>query len=219
MTDWKCSNCGWANRDFAAKCLSCGADKADAVPMAAPPPTPWDLPPRTTPQNAPVPAAAAAAQLPGSDSLGRGILFAAAAAVVATLLWYLVVSISGYELGIVAALVGWVVGTAAVVGAGRHSSMFLVGVSVIFTLIALVMGEYLITYHFLTQAFGQLELIQPPWVIIEIVIEVISADPLTLLFWGIALYSAASVPYKAIGAVPQPAREPLPAPPDREMGT
>lgn len=35
---------------------------------------------------------------------------------------------------------------------------------------------------------------------IGVAIESITADPLTLLFWGIALFQAVAIPFSAIGA-------------------
>ena len=154
-----------------------------------------------------------------SDGLPRGLAFAAAAAVLAAAIWYLVVVITEYELGIVAALVGWVVGTAAVIGSGRRGSLWLVAGSVLLTLTALFIAEYLILYHFATQFFGAFPLIQPPWVVIQIVIEYLASEPISLLFWGFALFSAASVPFKTIGDAPEPAGQPLPAAPDGHVGT
>ena len=32
MTDWKCTNCGWVNRDFATLCVSCGQPRPEGSP-------------------------------------------------------------------------------------------------------------------------------------------------------------------------------------------
>jgi hypothetical protein len=207
--DWACARCGWANRDFATQCLSCGALRSEP----STPPTPA----LTTAEPLPYLPGPAAAERWSTRGLGRGVLFVIAAAVLASVVWYAVVVVSGYELGIVAAGVGFVVGTAAVIGARGQSSLWLVGASVLFTLLALVYSTYLITYHFVTQIIGPVDLIQPPWVVVPIVIEVMAADPISLLFWAIALYFAASVPFKAIGAAPEPAERPLPATPDGQV--
>ena len=230
MTDWKCPRCDWANRGFATQCLSCGLPREEA-PGAHVAPKSWDLAPPRNPSGPALSMAEPLSHLPppapvdrwNTEGLGRGLLFAAGAAIIATAIWYLVTALSGYELGIVAIAVGWVVGTAAVLGARGRSSLMLVAGSVIFTLIALVYGEYLIIYHYLTQMVGPLDLLQPPWVVIPIVIEILVEDPITLLFWGIAIYSAASVPFKAIGqpaqptAAPEPAAQPLAASPDGQV--
>lgn len=243
MTDWKCPRCAWVNRDFATQCLGCGLPK----PESATPTKSWDLTPpdssgmpstanrQAALAHSGTPELAMADPLPRlaaptinywrTDGTNRGLLFAGAAAIISALIWYLVVVITEYELGIVAALVGWIVGTAAVIGSGKRGSLWLVGLSVLFTLMALITAEYLIAYHFTTQAFGSLELIQPPWIIIEIVIELLLASPISLLFWGFALYSAATVPFKAIAAAPaeepsqEPSGEPLPAAPDGQVSS
>jgi hypothetical protein len=133
-----------------------------------------------------------------AEGLGRGIVFAAIAAVVAGALWYAVVAISEYQIAFVAAAVGWVIGTAAVRGAGGRGSIPLSAVSAFLTLSALFVGEYLINYHYITQLLGPIELMQPPEVVFAIVVDSLSADPATLLFWAFALAAAVWIPFKAI---------------------
>jgi hypothetical protein len=154
-----------------------------------------------------------------TDGLARGLAYGAAAAVLAALIWYGVVVVTDSEFGIVAALLGWVVGTAAVIGSGRRGSMWLVGGSVLLTLAALVIAEYLIFYHIATQVLGPFDLLQSPFDIIGIVIDLLTSDPISLLFWAFALYTAASVPYKAIRGEPKPTTQPLPAAPNGQVGT
>src|SRR5688572_489339 len=100
MTDWKCPNCGWANREFSVDCLSCGASRPGDTPAhssrdlaTSGSPTPA----LTTREPLPMPSAPHAAML-ATDGLFRGLAFAAAAAVLAALLWYVVVIITNYEL-------------------------------------------------------------------------------------------------------------------------
>jgi hypothetical protein len=145
------------------------------------------------------------------DGLRGGLAVAALAAIVATGVWYAVVAFSSYQIGFVAAAVGWVIGTGAVLGARGRGSLWLVAASVALTLVALTVGEYLIAYHYLSQepelSFG---LLQSPLLIIELVIEIIRFDPVTLLFWALALAAAAWVPFKAIGATEPGPTEPGP---------
>jgi len=56
--------------------------------------------------------------------------------------------ITNFQVGIVAIAVGFVVAQGVVFGAGRHPSIALVPISVAFTLVALVVSEYLIANHF-----------------------------------------------------------------------
>jgi hypothetical protein len=133
-----------------------------------------------------------------SEGLARGSVFAAIAALVASALWYAVVAISEYQIAFVAIGVGWVVGTAAVLGARGRGSIPLSAVSGVLTLAALFVSEYLIDYHYITQIVGPMDLIQPPDLVIALVIDSLSADPATLLFWAFALAAAVWLPFKAI---------------------
>jgi hypothetical protein len=133
-----------------------------------------------------------------ADGLGRGILLAAVAAVIASAIWYAVVALSEYQIAFVAVAVGWVIGTAAVRGAGGRGSIPLAAVSAFLTLAALFVSEYLINYHYISQILGPLELIQPPDIVFAIVVESLSADPTTLVFWALALGAAVWIPFKAI---------------------
>lgn len=144
----------------------------------------------------------------GESSLLGGIVGALVGAVAATVLWYGVVALSGWQVGLVAIVVGFIVGTATVFGAGGRGSIPLVAVSAVATLVALVVSEYLIVYHFMTQAIGAdgIELIQPVDFVVTVAAESVQADPLTLLFWAIALFQAVAIPFNAIRAHhPQPA--------------
>jgi hypothetical protein len=137
-------------------------------------------------------------RLPASPNhiLG-GLLAGVVAAVLATAVWYAVVVISHYQLGIVAIVVGFLVGQAVVLGAGRRGSIVLVGISVVLTLLALVISEYLIIANFVSQQLAPgetIEVIQPPGFVLEVVIESVKTEPLTLAFWSIALFQAFAIP-------------------------
>jgi hypothetical protein len=139
-----------------------------------------------------------AQRLPASrNHILGGLVAGVVAAVLATALWYAVVVISHYQLGIVAIVVGFLVGQAVVLGAGRRGSIVLVGISVGLTLLALVISEYLIVANFVSQQLAPgetIEVIQPPGFVLEVVIESVKADPLTLAFWAIALFQAFTIP-------------------------
>ena len=134
-----------------------------------------------------------------TDGFGRGLAFALIAAVLATAIWYAVVVVTSYQVGLVAALVGWLIGTGAVLGARRRGSLWLILASVGLTLVALSVSEYLIAYHIATSVLGlEFELIQDPFLIITLVVEIVASDPTSLVFWAFALGAAAWVPFKAI---------------------
>lgn len=143
-----------------------------------------------------------ARQPASSTDIVGGFLAGLVAAVLATALWYAVVVVSHYQLGIVAIVVGFLVGQAVVLGARRRGSVALVGISVVLTLLALVISEYLIVANFVSQQLAPgetIEVIQPPSFIVEIVMESVKADPLTLAFWAIALFQAVTIPARQLG--------------------
>ena len=136
-----------------------------------------------------------------ADLIG-GLAAGLVAAIVASAIWYAVVVVTGFQVGLVAIAVGFLVGQAVVLGARRRGSVVLVGASVVFTLLALAISEYLIVVHFVGLEFAAdgltIEVLQPIDFIIEVVAESVQADPLTLLFWAIALFQAVAIPARAL---------------------
>ena len=144
--------------------------------------------------------------------IAGGVIGGAIGAVLATALWYGVVAITNWQVGIVAVAVGFVVGQGVVFGAGRHPSIALVPISVAFTLVALVVSEYLIANHFYGVAIaeiaaemglsveevagvaGQVGLPTNP---IELIRFSLESEPITLLFWAIAGWEAFVIPMRA----------------------
>lgn len=226
MNDWVCGNCRSINRASAGSCYSCGGSRAT---VAAPDPTMarpavaqstsiGDGPgfAALSAAGAGAAVAAAPAVVPGlgetialpeaapaqpatmSDVLG-GALAGGVAAIVATAIWYGVVAATHFQVGIVAIAVGFIVGWGVVLGARRHTSIVLVAVSVVLTLIALAVSEYLIVAHFVSQELGfAVDLVQPPDVFLGVIGDSLSADPLTLVFWAIALFQAFVIPWRSI---------------------
>lgn len=223
MSDWVCGNCKSINRASAGSCYSCGGSRATVAapdPRLAPPTPIGDGPGFAAMSAAGVGASAAVAAAPAmapglgetvalpakppaqpatmSDVLG-GVLAGVVAAVLATAIWYGVVAATHFQVGIVAIAVGFIVGTGVVFGARRHTSVVLVAVSVILTLIALAVSEYLIVAHFVSQELGfAVDLIQPPDVFFGVISDSLGADPLTLVFWAIALFQAFIIPWRSI---------------------
>lgn len=130
------------------------------------------------------------------DLLG-GLVGGVVGAVVATAVWYGVVAASQFQVGLVAIAVGWLVGQGVVFGAQRRVSVALIPVSVVLTLVALALSEYLIVMHFFSQELGPVDLLQPPGLMLEVVTLSLQADPLTLAFWAIALFQAFMIPARA----------------------
>jgi hypothetical protein len=137
-----------------------------------------------------------------TDLLG-GFLAGLVAAILATGIWYAVVTISQYQLGIVAIVVGFLIGQGVLLGAGRRGSPFLILISVALTLVALVVSEYLIVVHFVNEELAAegavIDMVQPVGLMAEVVVESVKADPLTLVFWAIALFQAFTIPARALG--------------------
>jgi hypothetical protein len=217
VNDWVCGNCKSVNRRSANSCYSCGGVReivavdearplglqtmaaADGQPGAAAPMLPGVGGAGALVGSDPlaVPGDPQSSRAANTNDLLGGLLGGLVAAVFATGLWYAVVAVSQYQLGIIAIVVGFLVGQGVVLGAGRHPSVALVGISVVLTLLALVISEYLIVAKFVGDqlAPGQsLELMQPPTIVLDVVAASVQEQPLTLAFWAIALFQAFTIP-------------------------
>ena len=228
MNEWVCGNCKSINRAAAGSCYSCGGPKSavaapdprlvsapsatagqGAQPITGAPPIVGTPPVGTSaavaagPFGFPTvagPMVDLAPPTPASmsDVVG-GLLAGVVAAVLASAIWYGVVAVSHYELGIVAIAVGFIVGQGVVLGARRRASMLLVVISPILTLLALAVSEYLIVAHFVGQELGvPIDVVQPPDFIVSVVTESLAAEPITLAFWAIALFQAVAIPWRSI---------------------
>lgn len=223
MNDWVCSNCKSINRGAADSCYSCGGARAVVAVSAPVVPLPGASPTVAAGDGgvgvaalAPAfdPAAmaggmaaqAAAEEAPrrpaGTTDIIGGFVGGLLAAVLATVVWYGVVANTQYQIGLVAIAVGFLVGYGVVLGANRRVSVILVPISVVLTLLALVISEYLIVAHFVGQGLAAegvtLQVLQPPDLVISVVTDSLQADPLTLAFWAIALFQAFAIPSRAI---------------------
>lgn len=222
MNDWVCGNCKSINRGSANSCYSCGASReivavSESRPLGAQPFGAQPLGAQAIGAADGQPGILTAVSLPrfavagtqgdqpprpaASNDILRGFLAGIVAAVLATGLWYAVVVVSHYQLGIVAIVVGFLVGQAVVFGSGRRGSVVLVGISVVLTLLALVISEYLIVANFVSQQLAPgetIELMRPPSFVVDVVVESVKAEPLTLAFWAIALFQAFTIPARRL---------------------
>src|SRR5205085_11063210 len=136
---------------------------------------------------------------PAGLAVRAGFVGAATGAVIATAVWYAVVTATHIQAGIVAIAVGWIVGQAVVLGAGR-ASVTLVPVSVVLTLLALVVSQYLITIQFVNEVLdADVAGIHLPIVISSIealgcVGDWLQVEPQTMLVGGIVLLVAVVIP-------------------------
>jgi hypothetical protein len=230
VNDWVCGNCKSINRGSANSCYSCGgarevvaatpsrpytpaaaADGAGLATMHLAAPNAGALigdavagTPALDPPTAPAQPSRGPA---GAMHCLGGILAGTIAAVVASAVWYGVVVLTNYQVGIVAIAVGFLVGQAVALGARRRGHVVLIAASVLLTLLALAISEYLIFVRFFEQAavaegvavtFMELA-VQPPDFILEVIVESIRMDPLTLVFWAIALFQAFVIPARLLG--------------------
>ena len=125
------------------------------------------------------------------------VVFGVGAAVICALIWYAVVAITNYELGIVAIAVGWLVAQAVMLGAGRKRGPIAQAISVAAIIIAMGLGEYLIVRHFIIKAgYGNMPLLIPLKLVFNLLVEVIKEDPLLLAFWLIAVIEGLVLPAK-----------------------
>jgi hypothetical protein len=221
VNDWVCGNCKSINRAAANSCYSCGGPREIVAASETRLTSALSGPSANLATadglggiaaiGAVGPSAGTATGLMGDGSAGEpastndilgGFIAGLIAAILATGIWYGVVAVSQYQLGIVAIAVGFIVGQGVVLGANRRGSIVLVAISVALTLLALVVSEYLIVAHFVGQELGAgvtLDLVQGPDFIVSIVIESLQADPLTIAFWAIALFQAFVIPSRLLG--------------------
>lgn len=128
-------------------------------------------------------------------ALACGVL----AGLVAGAVWYLIVVITSYEIGYVAIGVGYLIGFAVHLGAGRKRGGSLQALSVGVTLVSLLVANYFTFLHFLRQYLleqktegyaGEFFFVSP----FEPTFWQNLVSPIGLLIWAIALYAAFSVP-------------------------
>jgi len=132
-------------------------------------------------------------------NLVGALAFGLGAAALSAILWYGIVVLTNYQLGIVAIAVGWLVAQAVMRGAGSKRGPRLQALSVACTLVAMALSEYVIVHHFTAQSmaqrgYGSIPLLLPVETMVLFVVEGLKGDPLTLLFWGIAVWQAFTLP-------------------------
>jgi hypothetical protein len=134
-------------------------------------------------------------------NLVGGVIGGVAGAMIATLLWFGFVVLTRFEVGLVAIAVGAIVGYGVVLGAGGRASFALIPISLALTLVALLASEYLIVLRIgneVAAQFGQTldsAISTDPVTLIRLGIE---GDPLSLVFWAIALFEAFVIPWRRI---------------------
>lgn len=133
-------------------------------------------------------------------NLFGAMFFGGVAAVIASAVWYLIVTISNYELGIIAVAVGYIIGQAVFIGAGRKRGLLLQIGSGLITIGSMVVSYYFILRFFLAASLvaegstKTLPLLLPLDLIGELFGVLVSESPLSLLFWAIAVWEAFIIP-------------------------
>jgi hypothetical protein len=136
-----------------------------------------------------------------AGNLAGALAVGVCAALVAAFGWYLVVALTHYQLGLLAIGVGFLVGAGVVFGGRGGRGMTFQVASVAITLLAMAGSEYLIVRHFANVQLAAeglaIPLLTPPAVMLDIVSDGLKQDPITLVFWGIALWTAFKLPARA----------------------
>ncbi|MBI2548400.1 hypothetical protein HYW21_03545 [Candidatus Woesearchaeota archaeon] len=135
-----------------------------------------------------------------NHALGSAIVWGLGFSLLGAVLWFAVVVLTEFQFGIVAIGVGYLVGYGVYQGSHHRMNLSVRIISVILALFSLIIAEYLIANHYIHQALvedyaytGSYFLAIGPT--FSIMLEGLIADPLTFLFWAIALYAAFRGPW------------------------
>lgn len=132
-------------------------------------------------------------------NLLMGLMAGSAAGLIAGVVWYLIVVLTGYEIGYVAIGVGYLIGWGVHLGSGKKRASTLQILSATLTLGTLLIANYFTVLHALrkylleqkTEGYqGQFFFISP----LDPMLWQNMISPMSLLIWAIALYVAFSVP-------------------------
>lgn len=184
---WLCGNCRSLNQAHARECYRCRA-KRDTAEVA----------PEGSREGAP----GLAATAPRDPSLFGAVVFGVAAALVATGAWYWFdTSTSGRRAVAFAWVVGLAIGIATRLGGRHRSSTPIVLFSVLLTIGAIVVGEYLLISHYLALAAGQETdaiVLADPGLVINELGAMLETAPLRPVLWAFAVVAAFIVPWRAL---------------------
>jgi hypothetical protein len=92
---------------------------------------------------------------------GSALLFAVLGGALGALIWFAVVAVTNYKLGIIAILVGWLVGEGAVIGSQRRGGHAVALLAVVVALVAMAAGEYLRINHLVADLLAKEEMAAP----------------------------------------------------------
>lgn len=134
-----------------------------------------------------------------NPAIGVAILVGLGAATVSALIWYGLVVGTNYLVGWIALGVGWLVGQAVIIGSGKKRGTALQVISVLITIFAMALAEYLIVRHFVIlglkeQGYTSFKTFLPLGTTLSMIGQGIKTEPVTLFFWLIALAEAFAIP-------------------------
>jgi hypothetical protein len=158
---------------------------------AAPAASPWGIPAAPDPHTAAPDAFAPVSPVRGG-SVGRGLAFGAVTAVLAAALWTVVVLVSNWQLGIVAIAVGLLVAGAVRFGSGHRPGALTRGGAMALTLLAMILAHLVITRDLVLNhhAAQSGEAVAPLAEVLSGSVDSLLAQPLTVVFWVIAVFNA-----------------------------
>lgn len=205
MPEVHCYSCGaeiTASRALTAggsgRCPRCDSQAPQpAVPTVSQLSGPLVGPPVGPPAPSAMTTSAPRAPLIAGGSLSTAAMFGLAAAIATALVWYLIVVTIKIQSVWLSIGIGFAIGRAIVLGAGRRRGVEVQVMAVAFTLAALLVSEYFIGRFFLIDAlkhasgsFAKVPLFMSFGDAKSVVSESLKADPATYLFWGISLVAA-----------------------------
>lgn len=118
---------------------------------------------------------------------GRGFLYGLGAAVAGAVGWYAITYITGWELGLVAVLVGWGVGRAVFAGAGRRGDSTLQWMAAMLGGLGIIIGYYLVLRHNLRDVLWAVGEKDPSeWALTIVMVRLVIKEPSILVPWAVA---------------------------------
>jgi hypothetical protein len=126
----------------------------------------------------------------------RGIALGTGAAAVAAALWAALVAVTNFQIGLVAIGVAVLVAGAVRLGSGGLSNAAVRAGSVGLTVVAMALAEFLIVRHFVNAELAAegsehfVPLLISPVDMLLVAADSLRYDPLTLVFWAIAVFTA-----------------------------
>jgi hypothetical protein len=165
------------------------------APSSAPPYASSSAPPWAPSSAPPWPARSTAAP-DGHGNIGLAVLGALTGAFVAGLVWWGIVATTRTQVTFVAIGVGWVVAQAVLLGCQQRNRLPLQAIAAVFTLASLAASEYFIQRTLAIKELGDTlgSVRIPLWdgfgTAVDIVRESLKEDPLTGLFWIVAVIAA-----------------------------